>query len=91
MNKKESYEILTDVGNVERKTLTAKNEYNVIDQYSENHPNALSDGDEAGKGLNGDSIGSLTDKTERKKLAAKNVFNQNNQYKGPSSITTSLR
>lgn len=57
-----------------------RNSYNNNDKYSVGHPNALSDGDELGKGeLNG-SVGSATDIKMRKSAKAKNMYNSNNEY-----------
>ncbi len=58
----------------------AKNKYGNNNQYTEGHPDALSDGDELGKGeLNG-SVGSKTDIEQRKKLLSKNIYSPNNPY-----------
>jgi hypothetical protein len=58
----------------------AKNDFDDNDQYSTGHPDALSTGDEDGKGeLNG-SIGSKTDIAVRKCELSKNKFQQGRQY-----------
>jgi hypothetical protein len=63
-----------------RKNLVAKNTYDINDPYSGGHENALSNGDDLGKGeLNGE-VGGATDIKVRKTLIAKNEFNENNQY-----------
>ena len=63
-----------------RKVLIAKNEFDINDQYNAGHPDALSTGDENGKGeMNGD-VGGLTDIKVRKTLIAKNKFNYNREY-----------
>jgi len=63
-----------------RKVLIAKNEFDVNDQYTVGHPDALSTGDENGKGeMNGD-VGGATDIKVRKTLIAKNKFNYNREY-----------
>jgi hypothetical protein len=63
--------------------LIPKNTYKESFAYGPNNPDALSNGDEFGKGeLNG-SIGSKTDISVRTKLAAINIYNENNQYKSP--------
>lgn len=60
----------------------ARNKYSNNNQYTETSKDALSDGDELGKGeLNG-SIGGRTDIAERSKELAKNIFTVNNQYDG---------
>ncbi len=59
-----------------------RNKYSLNNQYTETSPDALSDGDELGKGeLNG-SVGSRTDIASRNKEIAKNFFSVNNQYDG---------
>lgn len=63
-----------------RKVLIAKNEFDNNDQYTVGHPDALSTGDENGKGeMNGD-VGGATDIKVRKTLIAKNKFNYNREY-----------
>jgi hypothetical protein len=57
----------------------ARNEYQDGDQYYAGHPNALSDGDEKGKGET-NTIGSKTDIQTRQKLIAKNDYSLNNPY-----------
>ena len=57
----------------------AKNEFTSNDEYVSGHPNALSDGDEHGKGET-ETIGSATDIKKRKQLEAKNQFTQNDPY-----------
>lgn len=57
-----------------------KNGYKNNDEYNSGHENALSDGDELGKGeLNG-QVGSATDIRVREKLKAKNKYNNGNEY-----------
>jgi len=71
---------LTKIAEAQRNTLLAKNDYNTSKEYSAVNKDALSDGDEKGKGeLNG-SIGSATDKAEKTKLVVKNPFTPDNQY-----------
>jgi hypothetical protein len=57
-----------------------RNTYNKENQYGISHPNAISDGDEKGKGLVDGNAGSTTDILERKKLIATNTYNQFNAY-----------
>ena len=59
-----------------RKTLIAKNEYNLNDEYTA----ALSTGDEFGKGEMNNEVGGATDIKVRKTLIAKNKFNKNDEY-----------
>jgi hypothetical protein len=57
-----------------------RNKYKATSEYRASHPNALSDGDELGKGENNGSIGSATDIRERNVAEARNRFTKNNQY-----------
>jgi hypothetical protein len=71
---------LEDSSIVFRKQNLAKNQYNINDPYNASHSNALSNGDDKGKGeMNGDA-GSATDIKTREKLVAKNKFNRNKEY-----------
>jgi hypothetical protein len=63
-----------------RKTLIAKNEFDTNDQYTVGHPDALSTGDENGKGENNGDVGGATDIKTRKTLIAKNRYNYNREY-----------
>ena len=63
-----------------RKNLVSKNIYNNNNNYSNSHPNALSDGDERGKGENNNSVGSATDIKSRKTLLTKNKYGKNKEY-----------
>jgi hypothetical protein len=63
-----------------RKCSIAKNDYDDNDQYNTGHPDALSTGDEEGKGeLNG-SIGGKTDIKVRTCEIAKNKYQEGKQY-----------
>ena len=57
----------------------ARNEYQDGDPYVTGHDNALSDGDEKGKGETS-TIGGKTDIQRRTWAAAKNKYNTNKQY-----------
>ena len=57
-----------------------RNKYKTTNEYRASHPNALSDGDELGKGENNGSIGSATDVRERNIAEARNTFTKNNPY-----------
>ncbi|MFA5207137.1 MAG: hypothetical protein WC428_00405 [Candidatus Paceibacterota bacterium] len=71
---------LEDVSLPFRKCAVAKNDFTDNDQYSTGHPDALSTGDEDGKGeLNG-SIGGKTDIKTRNCEITKNKFQQDRQY-----------
>lgn len=63
-----------------REALLAKNIFNTGSEYNVSHVNALSDGDEHGKGEKGSSIGGLTDIKMRKTLLAKNMYNSGSEY-----------
>jgi hypothetical protein len=63
-----------------RKCEIAKNSYNNNDQYNAGNANALSTGDELGKGLQNGQIGGATDIKMRECLTAKNEFNKNKEY-----------
>jgi len=71
---------LEDVSLPFRKKLVAKNEYDENDKYEVGHANALSTGDEKGKGDVNNEVGGLTDIKQREKLATKNKFNKNREY-----------
>ncbi len=71
---------LLDVSKQFREELLSKNIYNEKEEYTPSHKNALSDGDEWGKGeLNG-SIGSATDIRTRNELLSKNMYSFNREY-----------
>lgn len=58
----------------------SRNKYGVNNQYVETSKDALSDGDNLGRGeLNG-SIGTSTDIVERNREIARNIYSPNNQY-----------
>lgn len=63
-----------------RKKLIAKNTYDKNVAYEQGHANALSDGDEKGKGEKNGEVGGATDIKSRKVAAAKNKYNTNKQY-----------
>lgn len=59
------------------------NEYKpTSSEYGATHPNALSDGDNKGKGET-ETIGNQTDIVERTKLTVINQFSENKQYTTP--------
>lgn len=58
----------------------ARNTYDKNDNYNVAHPNALSDGDEWGKGLLNGQVGGLTDIKSKDRMLAKNMYNINNPY-----------
>jgi hypothetical protein len=63
-----------------RKKLIAKNDYDYNDEYNIGHPDALSTGDEEGKGEVNGQVGGKTDIKQREKLITKNKFNYNKEY-----------
>lgn len=63
-----------------RKNLLTKNTYDSNGEYNTNHPNALSDGDEFGKGENNGSVGGATDIAKRSELLSKSIYNSNKEY-----------
>jgi hypothetical protein len=63
-----------------RDPLISKNSHTKNDEYAGTHPNALSDGDEKGKGESNGQVGSATDIRTRKTLEARNQYNRNNEY-----------
>jgi hypothetical protein len=71
---------LEDVSLPFRKSNVARNDYDYNDEYNQGHPDALSTGDEEGKGENNGQIGGLTDIKTREKLITKNKFNKNREY-----------
>ena len=71
---------LEDSSVVFRKNLIAKNEFDNNDQYTVGHPDALSTGDENGKGENNGDVGGATDIKMRKTLITKNRYNYNREY-----------
>jgi hypothetical protein len=71
---------LEDISIPFRKNLIAKNDYDNNDAYEAGHPDALSTGDENGKGEVNGQIGGTTDIKTRNKLATKNKYNLNREY-----------
>jgi hypothetical protein len=80
---------LTAVADLQRKSLLVKNDYKTVNPYSSVNPDALSDGDESGKGtgifldtING---GSSIDIIERKNEIKINEYQPNKPYTTPSA------
>ena len=63
-----------------RDVLLAKNTFNVDKDYNVGHANALSDGDEQGKGEKDGSVGSATDIIKKETLLKKNKYNSADEY-----------
>ena len=70
---------LQDISIQYRKREVARNDYDKNDEFGSGHENALSDGDEKGKGET-DTIGGKTDIKQREIAATKNKYNLNNEY-----------
>lgn len=77
-------QVSREVAQTEWNKLIGGNEYQPGDSkgYSATHPNALSDGDEKGKG-EAQTIGSKTDIVERNKLITMNLYGSNKPYTNP--------
>ena len=80
---------LTTIAEMQRKSLLVKNDYKTVNPYSSVNPDALSDGDESGKGtgifldtING---GSSIDIVERKNEIKVNEYQPNKPYTTPSA------
>lgn len=80
---------LTAIADIQRKTLIVKNDYKTVNPYSSVNPDAISDGDESGKGtgifldtING---GSSIDIIERKNEIKVNEYQPNKPYTTPSA------
>jgi hypothetical protein len=57
-----------------------RKQYGKNNEYSSSHPNALSDGDEFGKGERNGQIGGATDIVMRAKLLKFNKYGKDNAY-----------
>jgi hypothetical protein len=80
---------LTAIAEIQRKSLVVKNDYKTANPYSAVNPDAISDGDESGKGtgvfldtING---GSSIDIVERKNEIKVNEYQPNKPYSTPSA------
>lgn len=63
-----------------RNTMMASNRENPTNPYSLTHPDALSDGDELGRGEYNGVIGTRTDIRSRIAMTTSNVYNSGNEY-----------
>lgn len=72
---------LTQIADQQRAALMSSNEYDgsITDEYNSSHPNALSDGDNAGKGQT-NTVGSQTDIVTRQSLLGFNTYNSSDEY-----------
>jgi hypothetical protein len=79
---------LSQIAEQQRAKLFPRNDYKITNQYSATNPDAISDGDEFGKGtgvfLDTVNGGSSIDKQERINEIKINEFQQNKPYTTPS-------
>ena len=71
---------LEDISLPFRTCSVARNDFDNNDQYTSGHPDALSTGDEQGKGLVNEQVGGATDIKVRECSIARNKFNKNREY-----------
>lgn len=77
---------LTRIAEEQRKKLFPKNDYTIDNRYSSTNKDALSDGDELGRGtgsfldVHNTAAGTLTDNVERKSEIKTNRYNSSNTY-----------
>ena len=71
---------LEDISLQFRTCSVARNGYDENDKYEVGHENALSTGDEKGKGAVNEQVGGATDIRVRNCLMTKNKFNRNREY-----------
>jgi len=71
---------LEDISLPFRECTIAKNDYGNNDAYVAGHPDALSTGDEQGKGEMNGEVGNATDIKTRSVLMTKNKYNKNREY-----------
>ena len=80
---------LTAIADLQRKSLIVKNDYKNENPYSSTNPDAISDGDEFGKGtvvfLNTINGGSSLDVIERKNEIKINEYQPDKPYTTPSA------
>lgn len=76
-----AYDENTQIANRQRNMLFSKNRYTVKgNEYSANHPTALSTNERLGKGENNGQVGNDTDIQKRKTLLNKNIYNKQNKF-----------
>ena len=71
---------LEDISLPFRKREIARNDYDENDVYNSGHPDALSTGDEDGKGEVNGEVGGATDIKTRYTSMARNRYNKNREY-----------
>jgi hypothetical protein len=81
---------LSNIAEMERNKLFPKNDFKKTNQYSSVNPDALADGDEAGKGTGNfldvynQNAGAIQDIVERKSLTVVNEYKPTNPYRIPT-------
>jgi hypothetical protein len=70
-----------EIGKIQFSKQTANSKFNTKNLYTISHPDALSDGDEHGKGPFKGSVGSKTDNLMRGNNIMQNAYNPNNHYR----------
>jgi hypothetical protein len=70
-----------EIGKIEFAKQTSQSKFNTLNFYNPNHRDALSDGDEHGKGPFKGSVGSKTDIMTRGNNIMMNPYNPNNHYR----------
>ena len=68
------------MGEQQRLIAMARNTYNESNRYGVDNLNALSNGDEKGKGEYNGQVGTLTDNLTRNDLTVKNTYNEKKSY-----------
>lgn len=71
---------LEEIANEQRKIHLSRNDYNFKEEYGSTHPDAISDGDEKGKGENNGQIGSSEDIQARTSNIVKNTYQRDKGY-----------
>ena len=81
---------LSNIAEMERNKLFPKNDFKKTNQYSSVNPDALADGDEAGKGTGNfldvynQNAGAIQDIVERKAMTVVNEYKSTNPYRIPT-------
>ncbi len=71
---------LTDIGKIQRGIQISPNEIQSGNEYNESHPDAMSTGDEDGKGENNGQVGGTTDIKLRTTSNSKNIYGAGKEY-----------
>lgn len=81
---------LSNIAEMERNKLFPKNDFKKTNQYSSVNPDALADGDDAGKGTGNfldvynQNAGAIQDIRERKSMTVVNEYKPTNPYRIPT-------